>query len=53
MLRYSLDLDEEAKVIEAGVQKTLAQGYRTGDIFSEGMTLVGTKEMGQRIIDNL
>ncbi len=53
MLRYSLDLDEEADLIEAAVQKTLAQGYRTGDIFSEGMTLVGTKEMGQRIIDNL
>ncbi len=53
MLRYSLDLDEEANAIEAAVQKTLAQGYRTGDIFSEGMTLVGTKEMGQRIIDNL
>jgi 3-isopropylmalate dehydrogenase len=53
MLRYSLDLNEEADVIEAAVKKTLAQGYRTGDIFSEGMTLVGTVEMGEKIIENL
>ena len=53
MLRYSLDLIAEADAIEAAVQKTLAQGYRTGDIFSEGMTLVGTVEMGQKIIENL
>lgn len=53
MLRYSLDLTAEADAIEAAVQKTLAQGYRTGDIFSEGMTLVGTVEMGQKIIENL
>ena len=53
MLRYSLDLIAEADAIEAAVQKTLAQGYRTGDIFSAGMTLVGTLEMGQKIIENL
>ncbi|MDP2842882.1 MAG: isocitrate/isopropylmalate family dehydrogenase, partial [Acetobacterium sp.] len=47
------DLIAEADAIEAAVQKTLAQGYRTGDIFSAGMTLVGTLEMGQKIIENL
>lgn len=49
MLRYSFDLDKEAKSIEDAVQRVLEKGYRTGDIFSEGMTLVGTKEMGDQI----
>ncbi|MDI3537621.1 MAG: 3-isopropylmalate dehydrogenase [Eubacteriaceae bacterium] len=53
MLRYSLDLNDEADAIEAAVKKTLAQGYRTGDIYSEGMTMVNTVEMGQKIIENL
>ena len=49
MLRYSLDLDKEADAVEAAVQKVLTDGYRTGDIMSEGCTLVGTKEMGDLI----
>lgn len=49
MLRYSLDLDTEADAVEAAVQKVLTAGYRTGDIMSEGCTLVGTKEMGDLI----
>lgn len=49
MLKYSLNLPEEASAIEAAVSKVLDQGYRTPDIMSEGMTLIGTKEMGLRI----
>ena len=49
MLRFSLDLVEEANAVEAAVQKVLTAGYRTGDIMSEGCTLVGTKEMGDLI----
>ena len=49
LLRYSLDLDKEADAIEAAVKEVLKQGYRTGDIMSEGKTLVGTKEMGDAI----
>lgn len=49
MLRFSLDMDEEADAVEAAVQKVLTEGYRTGDIMSEGCTLVGTKEMGDLI----
>jgi len=51
MLRYSLDLDKEADAVEAAVQKVLTAGYRTGDIMSEGCKLVGTKEMGDLIVD--
>ena len=51
MLRYSLDLDKEADAVETAVQKVLTEGYRTGDIMSEGCKLVGTKEMGDLIAD--
>ena len=51
MLRYSLDLDKEADAVETAVQKVLTDGYRTGDIMSDGCKLVGTKEMGDLIAD--
>lgn len=51
MLRYSLDLDAEADAVEAAVQKVLTDGYRTGDIMSDGCKLVGTVEMGNLIAD--
>ena len=51
MLRYSLDLDKEADAVEAAVQKVLTDGYRTGDIMSDGCKIVGTKEMGDLIAD--
>ena len=46
MLRYSLDLDREADAVENAVRKVLAEGYRTGDIMSEGCRQVSTTEMG-------
>ena len=49
LLRYSFDLDKEADAIEAAVQQVLTEGYRTGDIMSEGCTKVGTAEMGDLI----
>ena len=51
MLRYSLDLDKEADAVETAVQKVLTEGYRTGDIMSDGCTLVGTREMCDLIAD--
>jgi len=49
MLRYSFNLDEEAKVIEDAVLSVLEDGYRTGDIMSEGKIKVGTTEMGDLV----
>lgn len=49
MLRYSLDLDEAADAIEAAVKQVLKEGYRTGDIMSEGCTKTGTALMGDLI----
>ena len=53
MLRYSLDLDEAADSIEAAVKSVLHDGYRTTDIMSDGMTLVGTDKMGDLIAERL
>ena len=49
MLRYSFDMEKEADAIEAAVQQVLTDGYRTGDIYSEGCKKVGTMEMGNLI----
>jgi 3-isopropylmalate dehydrogenase len=51
MLRYSLNLDQAADAIDAAVEKVLADGYRTLDIMSDGMTRLGTCEMGDRIAE--
>ena len=53
MLRYSFDLTDEADAVEAAVVKVLDQGYRTGDIMSEGCTKVGCAEMGSLIAANI
>lgn len=53
MLRYSFNLEDEAKDIENAVVKVLEEGYRTGDIKSEVTTLVGTKEMGDLVVERI
>lgn len=50
LLRYSLDLDKEADAIERAVKQVLKDNFRTVDIMSDGMTKVGTKEMGDLIV---
>lgn len=49
MLRTAFGLTKEADAVEKAVSDALDAGYRTGDIMSEGMKLVGTKEMGEVI----
>ena len=53
MLRFSFDLDQEADAIEDAVRKVLADGYRTIDIMADGMTQVGTVEMGKLICEKI
>lgn len=53
MLRFSLDLDEAADAIEQAVKQVLKDGYRTGDIMSEGGTQVGCREMGRLIKERI
>jgi 3-isopropylmalate dehydrogenase len=53
MLRFSLNQATAADRIEGAVQKVLAQGLRTPDIYSEGTTKVGTREMGDAVLKAL
>ena len=53
MLRYSLDLDQEADAVEKAVKQVLQDGYRTRDIFSEGCEKVGTDRMGTLIAQRI
>jgi 3-isopropylmalate dehydrogenase len=50
MLRYSLAQPDSADRIESAVKAVLSAGYRTGDIWSEGTTKVGTREMGDAVV---
>ena len=53
MLRYSFDMQAEADAIENAVSAYLDAGYRTADIMSDGMKLVGCKECGKLILEYL
>ena len=53
MLRFSLNQAEAADRIETAVKAVLAQGLRTPDIYSEGTTKVGTREMGEAVVKAL
>lgn len=53
MLRDSFNLLDEAKAIEDAVTRVLNDGFRTGDIMDEGGILLGTKEMGDKIVEYL
>ena len=53
MLKFTFDLDKEGDAIENAVKKVLEEGYRTGDIMSDGGKLVGTDEMGSLIAERI
>ncbi len=50
MLRYGLNEVAAADAVEEAALQVLDLGYRTGDIMSEGMKLVGCKEMGEVLL---
>jgi len=50
MLRYTFDHEAAAVRIEKAIKKVLAAGYRTGDIYEEGMKRVSCSEMGDQIV---
>ncbi|MBW4653211.1 MAG: 3-isopropylmalate dehydrogenase [Kaiparowitsia implicata GSE-PSE-MK54-09C] len=53
MLRYGLNEPAAGDRLEAAVQTVLNQGYRTGDIASEGTTRVGCQAMGNALLKAL
>ena len=53
LLRHSLGLEAEAKAIESAVSDVLDAGYRTADIFAEGMTKVSCTKMGDLVAERI
>ncbi|QGU00848.1 3-isopropylmalate dehydrogenase [Candidatus Syntrophocurvum alkaliphilum] len=53
MLRFSFDLEEEAKLIEDVVRNIMKEGYRTPDLMEKGKTLVNTVQMGDLIAERI
>jgi 3-isopropylmalate dehydrogenase len=51
MLRYSFQLENEAKIIEEAVQAVLDAGYHTADLQLANGRKVGTAEMTKLIVD--
>ncbi len=52
-LRYSLNLEKEADILDQAVQKVLDDDLRTQDIMSSGKKEVSTSQMGDAIISKL
>ena len=50
MLRYTLKEPALAERIENAVSKVLDQGLRTGDIYTDGTSKVGTVQMGNAVV---
>ena len=50
MLRYTFDNEAAAKRIENAVERVLAKGYRTADIFEQGTYKLTCTEMGDQIV---
>jgi 3-isopropylmalate dehydrogenase len=52
-LRYSFGMGREADLVDEAIAAALGRGLRTHDIRSEGMTVVGTAEMGDAVLQEL
>jgi 3-isopropylmalate dehydrogenase len=53
LLRHSLELDEEAALVEAAIESAIAGGARTADLARNGETAVSTNDMTDQIISYL
>lgn len=53
LLRYAFGLESEAALVESAIQHVLARGSRTRDIADSGATVIGTREMGARILEQI
>ena len=53
MLRYTLAAPGLADRVERAVARVLDRGLRTPDIMSQGMSQVGTAEMGDAVVEAL
>ena len=51
MLRHSFGLEAHAARIEKSVRTVLREGYRTADIHQPGHRKIGTREMGDAVVE--
>ena len=50
MLKMSFGKPEAGARIERAIRAVLAEGFRTADIYEDGMIKIGTREMGDKIV---
>ena len=53
MLRYSFGEEEAARAIEEAVDQTLADGWRTPDLYKDGFKKADTETMTQEILSHI
>ena len=53
MLRHSFERADLAEAIERAVRAALAEGYRTADLASPGGRSIGTRAMGDAVVEAL
>ncbi|MCM8776015.1 MAG: 3-isopropylmalate dehydrogenase [Candidatus Omnitrophica bacterium] len=53
MMEYSFHLLELTQAVERAVEQTLADGYRTADIYQPGMCAVSCSEMGDLVASKI
>jgi 3-isopropylmalate dehydrogenase len=53
MLKYSFNMDKAADEIDQAIRNVLEKGYRTADIYEEGMKKAGCREIGRLIIEEI
>ncbi|WP_250517170.1 3-isopropylmalate dehydrogenase [Caballeronia sp. INDeC2] len=53
MLRESFEMDDAASRVEQAVRAVLAAGYRTADIVQDGTQRLGTRDMGDAVVEAL
>lgn len=53
LLRYGLKLEAEAQLVERAIRQVLKDGLRTGDIKQPGCRILGTREMGDAVVERL
>lgn len=53
LLKYGLGQEKAANRLDSAVFDTLNRGFRTSDIYSAGLKLVGCKEMGEEVLKSI
>ncbi len=53
MFRYSFSYHKEANIIETAIENVLSKNLRTADIANKGQEVIGCKEMGEAIVNEI